>query len=73
VIPLLDNKGVSSSEYGESRLSVLLVPTAEFSHRADQSTLLMFAKVLQWEVFEQHSHEQIWGANFRKTITLKIV
>ncbi|WP_218420022.1 hypothetical protein [Alteromonas lipotrueae] len=36
VIALLDNKGASSSEYGESWLSVLLVPAAEFSHRADQ-------------------------------------
>ena len=36
VIALLENRGIRSSQYGESRLTELLVPKAEFRHIADQ-------------------------------------
>jgi hypothetical protein len=61
---LLNNMGVLSSEYGENKLSKLLVPNAEFSHRAEQIKIRAFTELNKLDI------EFVYDSKTVETITL---
>jgi hypothetical protein len=47
---LLNNMGLSSSDYGENKLTKLLVPNAEFGYRAEQIKVRAFTELNRLDI-----------------------
>jgi hypothetical protein len=61
---LLNNMGLSSSDYGENKLSKLLVPNAEFGYRAEQIKVRAFTELNRLDI------ELVYDSKTVETLTL---